>query len=365
MSGLITRRMLRAYEQDAEPRPYFAGMFTVRPENIHNSEEVEIDIVRSEEDVSIVVQDLSTGYRMNSGDLYTNKSFKPPIHKEAIPLNAHELIRRMPGQDPFKSPDFRANLIEKMFGGMRKVQRKIVRAIELQSAQIMQTGVVTLTDINGTALYTLDYKPKAAHFPTAGTSWATATLAQKIADLTNLCDKIRSNGLVSPDELTIGATAWENLLQTAGFLDRFDALRANLGTITPMDRRGGGGIYRGTIELGNYKLDVFTYDGRYKNPQTGVSTAFMHPGKVIARATSGRLDATFGGIPNIKEALGAGTRILPELPSRMTSIAGGMDMFTNVWMSADGEALFGGVGSRPLMVPTAIDTFGCLNTQLS
>lgn len=365
MSGNTTRRMISAYYQEpATPMAFFSGMFQVRPENFHTSEEVEIDIVRSEEDVSIVIQDISTGYRMNSEDLYTNKGFKPPVHKEAVPLNAFDLIKRMPGQNPFESPDFRANVIVRMFGGMRKVERKIRRAIELQASQVMQTGKVTLTDINGTALYTLDYKPKAAHFPTAGTSWVSATLAQKISDLTTLCDTVRGNGLVDPDELDVGATAWENLLQTDGFLKRLDTRRADLGTITPMDRRGGGGIYRGTLELGNYRLDVFTYAGRYKHPQTGASTPFLDPGKIVVRATGGRMDATFGAIPNIGALLGASGRLLPELPSRMSSTEAGMDLFTNVWMSADGENLFGGVGARPLMVPTAIDTFGCLDTQL-
>lgn len=366
MSGTTTIRMLAAYFQEAEPTAFFAGMFRVRPENIHTSEEVEIDIVRSEEDVSIVVTDMNTGYRMNSEDLYTNKSFKPPVHKEALPLNSADLIKRMPGENPFESPNFRANIIKKMFSGMRKIQRKIARAIELQASQVMQTGVVSLTDINGVVLYTLDYKPKATHFPTAGVSWATATLAQKIADIISLADKVRTDGLVSPDELVFGSSAWENLIQTAGFLDiRFDSRRADTGTITSMERRGGGGIYRGTMELGNYKFDVFTYDGRYKNPQTGVSTAFMHPGKICVRSTSGRLDATFGAIPNIGALLGASGRLLPELPPRFTSTAFGVDLFTNVWLSADGESLFGGVGARPLMVPTAIDTFGCLNTQLT
>lgn len=366
MSGTTTIRMLAAYFQEGGVSSYFAGMFKLRPEGIHSSEEVEIDIVRSEEDVSIVIHDMSTGYRMNSADLYTNKGFKPPVHKEAVPINASSLIKRQPGENPFQSPDFRANLVLKMFTAMRKVQRKIQRAIELQASQVLQTGVVSLTDSAGNVLYTLDYKPKSSHFPTAGVSWATATMAQKIADLIGLCDKIRSDGLVSPDEITFGATAWENFIQTPGFMDiRFNSQRANLGSITPQERRGGGGIYRGTIEIGNYVLDVFTYDGRYKHPQTGVSTAFLHPGKIIVRAASGRLDATFGAIPNIGQLLGVGNSLLPELPGRMSSVEQGMDLFTNVWMSTDGETLFGGVGSRPLMIPVAIDTFGCLNTQLS
>lgn len=364
MSGNTTKRMLAAYYQEAAPTAFFSGMFQARPENFHSSEEVEIDIVRSDEDVSIAIQDLSTGYRMNSEDLYTNKGFKPPIHKEALPINSHDLIKRMPGQDPFQAPDFRANVITRMFNGMRKVERKIRRAVEMQSSQVMQTGVITLTDINGAALYTLNYNPKSAHFPTAGTSWTTATLAQKIGDLTNLADVIRGNGLMNVDQMIVGSTVWENLLQTTGFLDRFDARRADLGTISPMDRQGSGGIYRGVIELGNYKLDVYTYDGRYKDPQTGVSTPFMDPGKVILRSSMARMDATFGAIPNIGALMGATGRLIPELPSRMSNAGAGMDLFTNIWLSPDGEQLFGGVGSRPLMIPTAIDTYGCLDTQL-
>ena len=164
MSGKVTKRMISAYVQMASPLMFLSGLFQSPAQNFHTSEEVEIDIVRSDEDVSIVIQDLSTGYRMNSDDIYTNKAFKPPIHKEAIPINSFDLIKRMPGENPFEAPDFRANVITRMFNGMVKVERKIRRAVELQASQVLQTGIVTLTDSNGTALYTLDYKPKATHF---------------------------------------------------------------------------------------------------------------------------------------------------------------------------------------------------------
>lgn len=364
MSGKNTARMIGAYYQEAEPTSFFAGMFRARPENFHNSEEVEIDIVRSDEEVSIVVQDLSTGYRMNSEDLYTNKGFKPPIHKEAVVVNSHDLIKRMPGQNPFEDPAFRANLIMRVFNVMRKTERKIRRAMELQASQVMQTGKVTLTDASGTAVYELDYKPKASHFPTVGTSWATAALAGKLGDIKSLCDVVRGDGLMKPDRIIFGDAAWENLLQTDGFLDRFDARRANLGEINAMRNLGEGGIYHGVMEVGNYSLEVWTYDGRYKDPQTGNSTQFMDSGKFIVQAANGRLDASFGAIPNIGALLGIGQRILPELPSRMSGRSQGMDLSTNAWLSADNETIYAGVGSRPLMIPVAIDTFGCADTQL-
>lgn len=365
MSGNTTKRMIRAYQQMAQPMLFLSGLFQSPPENFHTSEEVEIDIVRSDEDISIVIQDLSTGYRMNSEDLYTNKGFKPPIHKEAMPINSFDLLKRMPGQNPFQSPDFRANVILRMFNGMTKIERKIRRSIEVQASQVLQTGVVTLTDINGNALYTLDYKPKASHFPTAGTSWATATGAQKLADINSLAEQIRNDGLADPDQLIMGVDAFENFISDADVQKRFDIRRIDLGTISAMEMRGNGGTFRGIVEIGNYRYDVWTYGGRYKDPQTGNKVQFVDPGKIIVRASSGRLDATFGAIPNIGSLMGGqASQLLPELPSRVSNAAGGMDLFTNAWLSADGEQLFGGVGARPLMIPTAIDTFGCLDTQL-
>lgn len=364
MSGQTTKRMIRAYNQMAPAMLFLSGFFQSPPENFHTTEEVEIDIVRSDEDVSIVVQDLTTGYRMNSDDLYTNKGFKPPIHKEAIAINSFDLLKRMPGATPFESPDFRANLITRMFNGMTKVERKIRRAVELQASQVMQTGVVTLTDSAGAALYTLDYKPKASHFPTAGVSWATATGAQKMADLTSLGEVIRNDGLGDPDQLIMGIDAFENFISDSAVQNRLDNRRIELGGVAP-EVRGNGATFQGWIRLGNYRYEMWTYAGRYKDPQTGNKISFVDAGKIIMRDSMGRMDATFGAIPNIGASLGQqATRLLPELPGRISNAAGGMDLFTNAWLSADGEQMFGGVGARPLMIPTAIDTYGCLDTQL-
>jgi hypothetical protein len=365
MSDSITKRMISAYMQTAAPTNFFSGFFQSPAINFYNSEEIEIDIVRDDEDVSIAVQDLSTGYRYNSDDLYTNKAFKPPIHREAVALNSYDLLKRMPGQNPFQNPEYRANVITRMFEGMNKIERKIRRSVELQASQVLQTGVVTLTDINGTALYTLDYKPKTTHFPTAGTSWASATGSEKLDDISSLAEVIRNDGLEDPDQLIMGIDAFNNFVSDDEIQKRYDIRRIDLGTISPMQMRGQGGAYRGIVEIGNYRYDIWTYGGRYKDPQSGNKVQYMDPGKVIVRSSGGRLDATFGNIPNIGKELGVQqTNLLPELPGRISNVQGGMDLFTNAWLSPDGEQLIGGVGARPLMIPTAIDTYGCLDTQL-
>lgn len=362
MSGSTTRHMIAAYIQDAMPTLFLSGLFRSPPENFHSSEEVEFDIMRSDEEIAIVVTDLSTGGRMNSADLYTNKSFKPPILDEEFPINSFSLIKREAGQNPFESPDFRGNLISRFFRSMTKIERKIRRTVELQASQVLQTGTITLIDATGTALYTLDYKPKATHFPTAGTAW-NAGGADILGDLLSLINVIRDDGLANPDQLLMGENAFEAAVKDAAFKDRFETRRIDLGTIAPMVMRGDGGNFRGVVEIGNYRLDIWTYGGKYNHPQTGAKTSFIDPAKVVVRASSGRLDLTFGAIPNIGLLLGeTGSNLLPELPSRLANAEGGMDLFTNAWLSTNGKQLFGSAGARPLCIPTAIDTYGCIAT---
>jgi len=117
--------MIAAYNQMAAPVLFLSGMFRSPPENFHSSEEIEIDITRSDEEVSIVVEDLSTGYRMNSDDLYVNKGFKPPINKEAINVNSFDLLKRVAGVNPFESTEFRTNIISRIFRGLSKIEAKV------------------------------------------------------------------------------------------------------------------------------------------------------------------------------------------------------------------------------------------------
>lgn len=358
MSTEATNRMIGAYNQEAPPTLFLTGLFQSPAENFHTSEKVEIDVVRSEEDVSIVIQDLSVGSRMNSADVFTNKEFTPPIHKEAIPLNAFDLIKRSPGQNPFASPDFRANAITRILQGARKIEAKIRRSIELQASQVFQTGVVTLTDSAGVALYTLDYLPKSAHFFTAGTAWNAS--GDPIGDITTLADLIRANGLANADQLIMGSATFKAFQEDAAVIAILDNRRIEQALLRP-ETRGEGATFQGTIAIGDYNFDIWTYSGRFTHPQTGVSTKFVDDDSCIVRASSGRMDATFGAIPNLGAMFGA-SQLLPELPRRLRNIAGGMDLFTNAWMTPNGEQIFAEAGARPLLIPTAIDTYGTIKT---
>lgn len=358
MSGTSTTRMIEAYVQEAPPVNFLTGEFQSPPRNFYNSEGVEIDIVRGEEDVSIVIQDISAGYRSNSSNLYTNKSFIPPIHKESGPINSFDLPKRNAGQNPFEDVNFQANAITRAFVMVRKNDAKIRRAIELQASQVLQTGILDLTDEAGTTLYRLDYKPKTSHFPTSGAGWAGA--ANKIAELTALADQIRADGLGDPDRLFFGQAAWDAFIQDSAVQALLANRRMELGSIMP-ERVGNGGKFMGHIWLGSYRFELWTYTGRYKHVQTGASTRYLVTGNVVMTTSTARLDATFGAIPRI---VPPESRVLPFMPSRISSGPGRMDIAMTAWVTPDGEQLIVGSSSRPLLIPTAIDTYGCLTTGL-
>jgi len=361
MSDKSTRKMIQAYEQEASPTLFMTGFFRAPESNFHNSEFVEFDIERGEEDIAIVVTDLSTGTRMNSADLYTNKSFKPPIFDETIPLNSFDLIKRQPGSDPFADISFRANIVRYMMKGMIKLSGKINRSIELQASQVLQTGTITLIDKNGVALYEIDFKPKSTHFPTAGTTWGQVG-ADPLADIDALAEVNRDDGKLDSDICVFGKDAWAEFVRDAKVQALLDNRRINKGDIMRTQNRGNGGKYHGTIDINNYSYDLWTYGGRYKHPQTGTITRYMSDEKVIVMSSGTRLDATYGTIPNIGKELGLNAVNVPEIPSRM--MAGGVGLTPYIYPSTDGRQLFGNVGTRALMIPTAIDTFGCLDTGL-
>ncbi|MCK5641706.1 MAG: major capsid protein [Gammaproteobacteria bacterium] len=359
MADNTTKVMLRAHEQTRRPTLFLSGMFQSPRENFHDSEEVEIDIVRSEEDIAIAVQTLSAGRRYNQEDLFTNKGYKPPILREAGVISAESLIKRQPGEDPYKTPDFQITAITKASRLSMKLQDKIQRNMEFQASEVLTKGTVTLIDANGDPVYVIDYKPKATHFPDVAIDWGAAgeTPAGDIISLANL---IRADGLADPNQLIFGENAFENFIKNADIKDRLKQDGLGTGRLTVDGSVGNGAVFQGTIKLGSYRYEMWTYAGRYKNPQTGVSTPFIPTDKVIVRASGGRMDATFGGIP----LLGAPDPRVPRALNQRFSVPGrGVDATLNSWIEKDRTGLTTEAMARPLMIPTAIDTYGCIDTN--
>lgn len=368
MSDRSSTRLISAYLEESPAPLFLAGMFQTPPQNIHTTEKVEIDVMRDGEDIAVVIQDFTAGQRENEATAYVNKGFTPPIYDEVGTITAYDAIRRLPGQNPFDDPNYAVNATQQAFRIFRKLENKIRRAIELQASQIFQTGVLTLKDSGGNTLYTLDFGMKSSHKITT-TAWAVGGgTGAPSTDISTAGTLVRQDGKKMADTVIFGKGAWQRALQNTTFATSLTrivgqvggatAIGLGLGQLQPQISKGvEGATYQGFVFIDNYRYDLWTYDGWYKDPQSGTLTPFIPDNKVIVRASGGRMDLSFGAIPIL---VPPDQRILPFLPPRISSTERGIDLTTNAWMTPDGKHLKVSAGTRPLTIPTAIDTYACL-----
>lgn len=358
MSDASTKKMISMYMEEASAPGFLSGFFTSPAGNFHTSELVEIDVLRDDEDVAVVVQDLTVGARANESTKYTNKGFTPPIYDEEGTITAFDQIKRQPGVDPFTDPNYAANATGQAFRIFRKLENKIRRAIELQASQVLQTGILNLKDSTGAILYTLDFKPKATHLVTTGTVWAPdGTTGNPLADLESLAQVVRRDGKKKPNKLIFGLSAYQRFLANADVTKRLDSHTLNLGNLAP-EVRGEGATFQGRVWIGHYLFEMWMYDGFYTDVQSGNHTSFLDDDKVIMMSEGARLDLTFGAIPLLQQP---SAPAMSFLPSRLSSSERGLDLTTNAWFTPDGKHLKVSAGTRPLTIPTAIDTFASLD----
>lgn len=359
MSTLVTKKMLEYYEQIINPSlGFFTGMFQAPRGNYHTSEEVEIDIVRSGRDIAVAIHDVGAGYRLVSNDEFTNKKFKPPVFKEGFVVTALESRNRQPGDIEYLQPEIQRNGMKTFMKRAEKAEIRIKGANELQCAQVMQNGVADLKDEYGNTVYTIDYKPKATHMQTAAVPWNNPA-ATIMDDLQELIEPIILDYGVPPEQLIFGAKAWSTAIQNTAFKDNFETRRIDTGRISPLTSVGNGGQFRGVVDIANYQCELWTVEGYYTDPKTKIDTRYLDEANVIARVGSARLDGTFGNIPLFRKPGGAA---LPFLPRRASRSGERSDMIWNSWVTEDSSAIMGWVGSRPLFIPTAIDSFARLAT---
>lgn len=348
---------LALFTQLRSPNNFLSRMFTVKPGGIYDGTKVAIDVQRFGEKVAIAIKKC-TGPNLNDIDIFTTKEFEPPSYGEAFPLDVCDLLNRMAGVDPHTAAytGYASSIVAKMAQGFVLIDDMIRRSVELQASQILQTGVLTLTDDAGATVYTLDFKPKATHFPTVGTGWDQAG-ADPLGDLESLAKVIRSDGKVNPDRLVLGETALKHFLANTKVKDALDNRRIEIGEVAPQFADSGATFY-GFVWVGNYRFEMWSYPETYEDPQTGNPVEFVTPDKVIMLSSRTRLDMTAARVPL---PLGPDPRLAGLLPGRLTSREANFDVTPNAYATPNGKQIMGELEARILLIPVQIDGYGCVD----
>lgn len=344
-------------EKSMAKRGFFSTFFKTTEEDYTDTDTVEIDIERNGLKVAPVLRNRNTGAVLISAEDFNTKEFRPPVINLAYPVDLYKLMNRMPGEKDTAEVrgEWKARLAAKLYKGFITEHKMIKETVELQAAQILQTGTVTLQDENGNDTYTLAYPVAAGHITEATTKWDQEG-ANPMGDMEALCSLIQSDSKSDAAIAIFGRDAWNAALKDPTFQLAVKRDGLNLGGIEP-GLKNKGARYMGYIDLGSDRLDMYVYNDTYEKVGASTKYHYMDPKKVIITAALEDLDfrTVYGGVPS----LGMDPMFAEVMPSEVM-YDGSIRVNNRVFRDEKADTFQAESKSRPLSIPVSIDAFGCL-----
>jgi len=227
----------------------------------------------------------------------TEKVFDPPLYEELFDATEIDLYDRLFGSSDIDEGVY-TQLIQNVAEKLDILRGKIERAYELQCAQIMQTGVVTLVNQDS-----VDFRRKSASMVAnnSGNTWATDTVDpfQNIADG---CKFIRTVGKSGDTvfNLILGDLAMPALFNNAKFKDRVTQnLNNNIDSLNIPRRNAEGADLLGQLSCYNYKVNLWSYPQYYQTSVGGSMTPYIDPKCAIILPTSTDFTLSFAAVPQV------------------------------------------------------------------
>jgi len=354
---------LQAYIQLVLFMPFLSTFFRTNPRDIVNAESMKIDIKRGSRKMAPVISNITQRGGKIEKSQYTQKEFTPPVVALGGDFAPGDLIEKVFGTDEYTSAgqEYMVTLINSIMDTMQEIESQINRTIEYQASQIFQTGEVSLYDDQGNIAYTIDYFPKATHFPTVTTPWSSED-ADPDADLENIIDVIESDGETVINNIVFSPTSRKNYLLNSKVNDKFDITRIASGTYKPA-MINPGVKFLGNILIGSRYLDCWEYTAQFNHPSTGTLTSFLTDNNVLLLPNMDGenvdLRKTYCRVPTIT---GIDPRFAEIVPTTMN--LENRSYTPRVWVDGGADALNVELKTRPLLIPVSVDTFGCLTTEL-
>jgi len=322
-------------------------------ETTFDTKHVLVDFYKNRQRVAPLVAESSSPVNIKR-DGFETKIYTPPFINLSSPIDISMLQTRMPGEAVFggMSPDERA--VQQMNRDFLELSDMITRREELMSAELMQTGTVTVSGyIDDAATIvrtdTIDFGFDNMINLTAGSQWNQST-SKKYEDLEEAVRKSRKAGY-NPTVAILGDEAWADLRADDSFMTKFMDLRyAQFGTINPQlsIENGNGFTYIGRLtELG---LDLYRYDAWYYDDTTQALKPYIDPEKVIVAPR------------NIGELLYGANTFIPEDSINYVTVAGSRATKVTVNRETDVKSLI--VKSRPLPKPFDVSAWSVIKTRV-
>jgi hypothetical protein len=346
--AVFTTVLANKFEDLIEAPSFLRSFF---PDKVYKTKYITSLARRGTEKIAIDVIRGSKGNR-NKMDVFTEKGFLPPYFKELIDvtaMNVYDIPFYANGQ--FNTIQIEA-IAEETAIELNEAKKTIDRSIELQAAQALETGIVTVNSGDS-----IDYKRKAAMIEvlSGGDLWD-ATDVDILKFFEDKGQLLRSIGKVSGGtdvNVVMGNLAWQAFRSNTDLnnKEKFYESEIKKGSSAQFFNSVGG-AYRITLKMGVYNFNIWTYDEVYDFPVTDVSTRYFSSKMVVLIPESFKGETSFAQVPMLPDFIRKNPRS-NRVFSRLRNKMKGFSLFD--FVNEEDELYTAGIKTAPLAQIVSVD----------
>jgi hypothetical protein len=190
---------------------------------------------------------------------------------------------------------FFAQMTQETAEDLVALQNKIERAIELQCAQVMDSGIVTLASGDN-----IDFKRKAASIVAynAANDFSISTVdPRKVLEAGAVFIRQKGKSQGQYMNAILGATALTDLLNNPKIQDSSDLRDIQLGSLSIGMQTATGAVPVGELSCGSYKVRLWSYPEYYD--LSGTSTPYINDKKVIMFPDNPNFVMAYAAVPQL------------------------------------------------------------------
>lgn len=339
-------------EPDIGRMGFLSSFFKTKPEYFTQGEKIDVDVVKRSIKVAPVITPANTGAVSVSQTDFTGKQVTPPLYAMSYPVEVGQLMKRKPGETVFdvNYASWTAEMQKALLPSFSLMHGMIRVSIELQAAQMLQTGKVTLTDKDGNSAYELDYGLSNSHKIVPSVKWDQSG-SDPVGDIKQGMKAVRNDGYADVTTAIFGARAWEAFIAHESVLKLFQKDVLNIAALDPA-LRNKGAEYMGYIMAGAYKLNLMCYNATYEPFEHSLRHPFIDEDKVLLLPDTDSLDyrLVYANVPIIPTG-----SIFDDIVPNEVIIDGRIRYAQRVWHDQQTDVFRAEVKSRPLCLPVSID----------
>lgn len=294
--GLFTQALIDAYKETPKPTAFLRSFFPTKESATKN---VGIAVKRGSEKVAVDVIRGGDGNRNTFGKS-TQKLIEPPMYNEYFDLTELDIYDRLWNAQGEIDAALVGEGVAEANENLMELVAKIERAYELQCAQVLETGIVTL---KSGANIDFKRKPGSKVAKSGGTYWTTGTV-NPFTDLEAGANFIRKEGKAQGSiiNLLMGSEALNAFLENDIVKARADIRNFQLDSVAPGVKNSVGGLPYAEVWAGSYKFRIWTYPEFYEDRNNANAlTAYLNPKKVVFLPEMPRFKLGFGLVPQLPE----------------------------------------------------------------